>query len=82
MMANTLEDELQEAIQRYADKHWNGALEMDKITMSLADIASRYFAEIPLPGKRGRAIEIFQELTIRKICDRVAINNARENASS
>lgn len=81
MMANRLEDELQEAIQRYADKHWNGALEMDKITIALSITASRYIAEIPQTKTRIKAFNIFIDLTARNINERVPIYNAQKSAT-
>ena len=59
MIANRLEDELQEAIQRFADRNWNGALEMEEITHALARLTGRYLAEIPQPAERIRLFTRF-----------------------
>jgi hypothetical protein len=82
MIANRLEDELQEAIQRFADRNWNGALEMAKVTEAVARLTGAYLAEIPTPSRRVRAFNIFMELTAREISSRASYigENGRQDA--
>ena len=82
MQANDLETELQESIQRFADKHSNGALDIERITGALAVLAAAYLCEIPQPLERERRLSRFLRKVTRETQANVRLIGQRSEADA
>lgn len=82
MIANSLEVELQESIQRFADQHWNGALDVERITNALAELTAAYLCEIPQPIEREKRLSRFLRKVTRDTQANVRVIGERNEAGA
>jgi hypothetical protein len=82
IQANKLETELQESIQRFADKHWNGALDVEQVTTALAELAAAYLCEIPQPIEREQRLSRFVRKVARDTQANVQMIGERNDANA